>query len=122
MSFEAPGNSLPAIQLAAENDYFGIECDVQGTKDNQFFVIHDETLEHLTNGTGRIKEMTYEAIKPFYITSGANIEDHQQMPIPLLSEYLEICSKYNKVPVVEIKTVGKEEDLSKIVELIKMFG
>jgi len=34
LSSEAPENTLESFRLAALNGYYGIECDVQSTKDH----------------------------------------------------------------------------------------
>ena len=52
-----PENSPAAIRAAVEADY-AIEIDVQGTKDGQAVVFHDEWMERLTNATGFVKDYT----------------------------------------------------------------
>ena len=54
----APENSLEAVRHAL---YFGadiIETDVRMTKDGQIVIMHDYTVDRMTDGTGTISEMT----------------------------------------------------------------
>ena len=40
----------------------GIELDVQMTKDGELVVIHDETINRVSNGKGWVKDYTYEEL------------------------------------------------------------
>jgi glycerophosphoryl diester phosphodiesterase len=46
-------NTAPAFLAAIDNDY-GIECDLQPARDGTPMVFHDATLDRLTRGHGRI--------------------------------------------------------------------
>ena len=48
-------NSAPAFQAAIAKGY-GIECDLQAAKDATPMVFHDETLDRLIDGTGRVDQ------------------------------------------------------------------
>lgn len=61
----APENTMPAFQLAYKHGAEGIETDVHLTKDNVPVLIHDERVKRTTNGTGFIKDYTFEQIKQF---------------------------------------------------------
>lgn len=52
-----PENSLAAVEAAIARG-FGIECDVQRSRDGQAIVFHDWTLERLTGHAGSVGEMT----------------------------------------------------------------
>jgi len=54
----APENTLPAFQAALDMGVAGIELDVHCSKDGQLVVIHDFTVDHLTNGTGPVQQYT----------------------------------------------------------------
>lgn len=54
----APENTLPAFQRALEMGVDGIELDVHCSKDGQLVVIHDESLERTTTGTGKVGDYT----------------------------------------------------------------
>ena len=46
----APENTLDAFRKAVEMGADGIELDVQMTKDGELVVIHDETIDRVSNG------------------------------------------------------------------------
>ena len=60
-----PENTMLAFKKAAEAGCDGIELDVQLTKDDVLVVIHDGTIDRVTDGTGRVVEYTYEELKKF---------------------------------------------------------
>ncbi|WP_091483572.1 glycerophosphodiester phosphodiesterase [Gracilibacillus orientalis] len=62
-SKHAPENTMPAFELAYKHGADGIETDVQLTKDNIPVLIHDEQLNRTTNGTGFVKDFTYNELK-----------------------------------------------------------
>ena len=50
-----PENSLAAALAAIERG-FGIECDIQRSRDDHPMVFHDWELDRLTNGTGETED------------------------------------------------------------------
>lgn len=55
-SSDAPENSYDAFDLAVENGFNNIETDVQLTSDGVPVLIHDETLDRTTTGSGPVAE------------------------------------------------------------------
>lgn len=61
----APENTFAAYELAVEQKADAIELDVHLTADGQLAVIHDETLDRTTSGTGAVASMTMDQIRAF---------------------------------------------------------
>ena len=61
---EAPENSLKAFSRAVEAGY-GIELDVQMTKDRVPVVFHDFTLERVCGRKGKVSDYTYQELQKF---------------------------------------------------------
>ncbi|MCK9918649.1 hypothetical protein MXD81_56950 [Microbacteriaceae bacterium K1510] len=63
-------NTPSAFRAAIDGNY-GIECDVQLTGDGEAIVHHDDVLGRLTDGSGRLTDMTTAALKavPFKQTT-----------------------------------------------------
>ena len=83
----APENSLQALQNAL---FFGadiIETDVRQTRDGHFVMMHDATVDRMTNGTGRIADMTLEEVRRLRLRT--NWGQSTQMPVATLEEYIE---------------------------------
>jgi glycerophosphoryl diester phosphodiesterase len=70
LSASAPENTMAAFRLAAEAGCDLIEFDVHLTKDDQLVVIHDDTLDRTTNGTGYVRDHTLAEIKMLDASGG----------------------------------------------------
>lgn len=91
---DAPENSLRAFENAVKEGY-GIELDVQLTKDKQLIVFHDNTLSRMCGIDVVVREKTYEELCELTLLS-------TQCRIPLLSEVLQVVN--GQVPLlIEIK-------------------
>ena len=53
----APENTLEAFELAAKQKADGVELDVQLSKDGELVVIHDEIIDRVTDGKGKVKRL-----------------------------------------------------------------
>jgi len=62
-SLEYPENTFPSFSRAVEIGVDVIETDVHITSDRRFVVIHDDMVERLSDGEGRVSEMNLNAIK-----------------------------------------------------------
>ena len=60
---QAPENTIPAFEKAAELGADGVELDVQLTADGVPVVFHDRAVERLTGGVGYLTEMTLSQVK-----------------------------------------------------------
>lgn len=69
----APENTLEAFRNAAELGSDILEYDVHITSDDQLVVIHDDTVDRTTNGSGAVNEMTLEELKS--LDAGYHFED-----------------------------------------------
>ena len=56
-------NTLLSMQTAIDLGVDQIETDVHLTKDQQLVIMHDQTVDRTTNGTGRVAESTLAQIK-----------------------------------------------------------
>ncbi len=65
----APENTLSAFEKAMEMKATVLETDVHQTKDSVLVLMHDETVDRTTNGTGRIKDMLFADFKKLVICS-----------------------------------------------------
>jgi len=98
----APENTLSAFQKAAELGCEWIELDVQLSKDNVPVVIHDQTVQRCTNGTGQVSEMTLTALQS--LDAGSWFSNaFQDERIPTLEAVL-LLAKQHKLKVnIELK-------------------
>ncbi|MGN1277638.1 MAG: glycerophosphodiester phosphodiesterase family protein, partial [Floccifex sp.] len=94
---DCPENSLKAFQRAIDSGY-GIELDVQMTKDDQLVVFHDASLKRMCKIKEELISLTYEQLLAFPLKQS-------QERIPLLKDVLALID--GKVPlIIEIKKEG----------------
>lgn len=104
-----PENTLRSFAKAIELQADMIELDVRLSSDGQLFVIHDESLERTTNGTGYVFDKTFDELKSFDAGKGEKI--------PLLREALDLVNK--KIAVnIELKD---SDALEKVLILIEEY-
>jgi glycerophosphoryl diester phosphodiesterase len=60
---EAPSDTLYAFKTARDKGADVIETDVHLTADGRVVVLHDETVDRTTNGSGSVEQMTLAQIK-----------------------------------------------------------
>jgi len=72
-------NTLSSFQKAIDLNVEGIELDVHLSADNQVMVIHDETIDRTTNGSGKVNDLTSSELK--------------KHKIPILEEVIELVNK-----------------------------
>jgi glycerophosphoryl diester phosphodiesterase len=69
----APENTMAAFQLAIEHNADGFELDVMLSNDGEVVVIHDDTVDRTTNGTGRVKDLTLDELRALDAGDGEKI-------------------------------------------------
>ncbi len=62
-SKEYPENTIPAFQSAIDIGVDVIETDVHLTKDRHFVILHDDTVNRISNGKGKVADFTLSVIK-----------------------------------------------------------
>lgn len=94
-----PENTLGSFARALEMGVDAIELDVHRTKDGHMVVIHDETVDRTTNGTGAVADMTLAEIKALKTPKGE--------PVPTLEEVFDLVAGKATI-FVEIKSPGTD--------------
>jgi glycerophosphoryl diester phosphodiesterase len=99
-----PENSMAAFRAAIANGY-GIEFDIQFSKDEQIVIFHDDTLKRVCGVDGRVDDYTYNELLQFSLCNSKE-------KIPLFTEFLALVN--GQVPlVVELKNGRKNDKLCK---------
>ncbi len=94
-SYAWPENTLQAFEAACKYNITGIELDIQLTKDNKMVVIHDETVDRTTSGTGKVKDFTLSDIKNLKIATRPGflgIKKYTQ--VPTIEEVFDLLKPY----------------------------
>lgn len=105
---ESPENTLSGFRRALEHGLDGVELDVQLCRTGELVVFHDETVNRLTNGSGRVSELSFDELRRLDagIRFGKEFEGEQ---IPSLEEVLELLGEKMLVNV-ELKTHALHDD------------
>lgn len=121
-SGQYPENTLTAFKKALEAGCEGIELDVHLTKDNEIVIIHDEKIDRTSNGTGLVKDMTYEELSKFDFSYIYTYKTGF-CKIPTLREYFELVKDKDIITNIELKTgIYEYEGIEKAVyDLIKEY-
>jgi glycerophosphoryl diester phosphodiesterase len=90
----APKQTLLAYQMATEANADVLEVDIHSTLDGVLVVIHDETVDATTDGTGSVKEQTFEQLRELdagyaFSKDGGFPYRGQGLTIPSLEELLD---------------------------------
>jgi glycerophosphoryl diester phosphodiesterase len=121
---KAPENTMIAYELAKKAGADGLELDVQKTRDGKLVVIHDETINRTTDGTGWIKDIEFSKLRQF--DAGSWFDDsYKGERIPLLDEVLDWAKESGMFINIELKTTkvpypGIENDIINLVREFRM--
>jgi len=102
-------NTLSAFKYSFKKKY-GIETDLQVTKDNQLICFHDFNLRRKFNLNKNVKDINYSTLK--------KISNKRKAPVPKLEDLLRISrNKYSLL--LEIKPLLTKRNLLNLIQLIK---
>lgn len=62
-----PENSVPAVMSALAKGVDIVEIDVHRTADNELILMHDEVIDRMTTGKGRIADLTMDSIRKVFL-------------------------------------------------------
>ena len=124
-SDEWPENTLLAFEKSAALGCDAIETDLHQTKDGEFVIFHDETLERTTNGKGEVKNFTLAELKKLDAAYHFSQDGGTTFPyrgkgitIPELKEVLQRLP--NTFFILEVKDPNL--DLQKFIKVVKDLG
>lgn len=110
---DIPENSLSAFKKAVENNY-GIELDVQMTKDDKLVVFHDESLKRICGIDKKLTDCNLDELLNYNLLN-------TNKNIPLLKDVLDVLNKDTPL-IIEIKPEGEcIKTCEKTIELLKTY-
>ncbi len=82
-----PENSIPGMEKVLEHTPAFFEIDPRLTKDSVVILMHDDTLDRTTNGSGKVADHTWAELKQLRLKDkDGNVTEHG---IPRLAEVIE---------------------------------
>ena len=114
-------NTFPAFVAAGNRSYYGIETDIQVISDRSFIAMHDDTTQRVSGGAHNINipSSTIGEIKEILLPDLDGSFERNDIRIPTLADYVNICKKYGKKCILEVKNVFSAEDIARMVDEIK---
>lgn len=117
-SFAYPENTLLAFRQAIATGARAIELDIHCSRDGEFVVMHDPTVDRTSNGHGRIADLTWAELRQLDAGAWKNPAFAGEK-IPALHEVLQLS---HHVPVtfnVEIKTFSDPAAATRLAALLQ---
>lgn len=118
-SSDRPECTLAALRRAIEVGATASEVDVRLTLDRQLVILHDQTLDRTTNGTGKIGSKTLAEVRRLDAGSWFDAK-YRTERVPTLREVLEVGR--GKIDVLlDLKEQGEVYD-RQVAESVKKYG
>lgn len=121
LSARAPENTLAALRLAVEERADGLEWDVQASADGVPIVLHDDTVDRTTNGSGRADALSVAELRALDAGSWFDPSFAGQ-PIPSLAEALALTAGRCGHIYPELKAGLPDRVVARVVEEIDEAG
>lgn len=104
-SYDAPENTLAAINLAWNRNVKAVEIDIHLTSDNEIVVFHDYNTKRLTGASYTIAKTPISSLKHLEVVSPKKTQSKGEK-IPTLSEVLQTIPMNCRL-IIEIKSSSK---------------
>ncbi|WP_262173651.1 glycerophosphodiester phosphodiesterase [Saccharococcus sp. Marseille-Q5394] len=114
-----PENTIAAFMEAARLPVFGVEFDVHMSADGELVVIHDESIDRTSDGTGYVKDMSLAELKKHDFGNWFSPEFLGET-IPTLADVLEVFDSTDHKLNIELKSdiFPYEGMVEKVLDLI----
>lgn len=125
--YKAPENTLAAYRESYNHGFKYVECDVQFTKDGVPVLLHDDTIDRTSNGSGYLSQMTYAEVSQydFSYDDSDTVNDfsaYRGEKIPTFVEFIELCKELGLHPYIEIKGNMTDEEARKLIKVVSDAG
>lgn len=108
-----PENSIASIEEAIGLGVDYVEIDLRTTRDGHLVLMHNETIDHMTNGKGKVQDLNLDELEKLSL----NAMDGQTYKLPLFKEALNACKNR-----INIYLDFKEADVAQAYAEIKAAG
>lgn len=115
-------NTNSAFVAAGNRSYFGIETDIRRTADGKFVVNHDGDLKRIAGENISVEEVSLSVLQNIILLDKDGSKDRVDLRPCTLENYINICKKYEKHCVLELKSGFTDEETAGFIEIIKNCG
>ncbi|MBR6726398.1 MAG: hypothetical protein IKL81_05360 [Clostridia bacterium] len=110
-------NTNSAFVAAGNRSYYGIETDVHRTADGQFVICHDFDLLRISGENIPVEQSTLAELQSVILNNCIGPRDRADLRTPTLENYIDICKKYDKHCILELKSYFSEDELGRIAKI-----
>ena len=114
-------NTCSAFVAAGNRSHYGIETDVHRTADGKFIIGHDEDLKRIAGEDVSIEKVSLSVSQSVVLFDKDGTKNRADLRPCTLENYLSIVKKYEKHAVLELKSDFTEEEIAKIIDIIKSY-
>ncbi|XP_042248059.1 glycerophosphodiester phosphodiesterase 1-like [Thunnus maccoyii] len=120
-SHDAPENTLAAIREASRNGATGVELDLSFTADGVPVLMHDETVDRTTNGSGPVNKMQFVQLRRLDAAARHRLRERfSGEKVPTLQEAVEECIRHQLTVFFDVK--GQPDKAASVLhEMYKKF-
>lgn len=115
-------NTCSAFVAAGNRTYFGIETDVHRTGDGKFILLHDSNTARVARDNVNVEESTFDSLRRLQLCDRDGTKNRADLHLPSLEEYVDICKRYEKVCVLELKSKFTDQEIQEIIRRIDKMG
>ena len=114
-------NTNAAFVAAGNRSYYGIETDIHRTADGHFVVCHDDDLKRIAGVNILIESTNLSELQSIVLFDKDGTKNREDLRLCVLENYISICKKYEKHCVLELKSDFTDDEILKIIDIIKGF-
>ncbi len=114
-------NTASAFVAAGNRSYFGIETDIYRTSDGRFVVNHDGNAQRVGGLNVTMENTPWELLREVVLYDMDGTHDRYDLRLPSLENYISICKRYEKIAVLELKSIFTPEETAAFVEVIQKY-
>ena len=115
-------NTASAFVAAGNRSYWGIETDVHVTLDGQYIIIHDDTTGRVAMDDLPVEDSSFEVLRSLRLKDRDGRPGRRDLILPSLREYVQICKKYDKFSVLELKNPMEPRHVDGIIDAVQAEG
>ncbi|PAD94389.1 glycerophosphodiester phosphodiesterase [Terribacillus saccharophilus] len=107
-----PEHTFLSYERALEDGADYIEIDLRQTKDGELVAVHDEDVDRITDGSGKVEDLTLDEIKQLNVDKGQKILTLQE----IVDKYKDTAHYYIETRTDSKENIVMEEQLVSILE------
>lgn len=125
--YEAPENTLSAYRESYNRGWKYVECDVQFTADGVAVLLHDDTIDRTSNGSGTLSQMTYEQVLQYDFSyddndTSVDFSAYRGEKIPTFEAFIALCKELGLHPYIEIKGSITDAQAKQLLQIVTDAG